>query len=265
MQWFLALAESSPAFESYADMVKVAVHTALRHTSLQPHFLYRGGENDLTAWLRSRNIPIIHCRTFLENEIATIQCGTHTDRIRPALHGVLLRIELPELSAQLNLDERVLYTDCDVFFRAEVTGDLAAIQCHYFAVAPEFNPDDYEQMNTGVMWMNLPMLRTVDADFRLFVRQNLQRLSNLAWDQGAYREFFAQEGNAIGWDKLPPELNWKPYWGDYSRAKVVHFHGPKPFQRLVIDSELPELKHLTGGSYHELCEQWTELLAEAEK
>ena len=264
MQWFLALSESSPAFKSYGDMVKVAVHTALRHTSLQPHFLYCGGENDLTRWLRFRNIPIIQYRTSLEKEIATLECGKDGDRIRPALHGVFLRIELPQLSAQLKLDERILYTDCDVFFRAEVAGDLAAIDCRFFAVGPEFDRDDYRQMNTGVMWMNLPMLRTVDADFRAFVRQNFSRLQHIAWDQGAYREFFAQEGNPIGWDKLPPELNWKPYWGDYSKAKIIHFHGPKPFQRPVIDSDFPELKHLTGGSYHELCEQWAELLAEAE-
>lgn len=264
MQWFLALAESSPAFKEYGDMAKVAIHTALRHTSLQPHFLYRGGENDLTAWLRNRGIPIIPCRTYLEDEIATLKCGKDEANLRASLRGVLLRIELPELGSQLKLDERVLYTDCDVFFRAEVAAELAAIPCRYFAVGPEFNPDDYHQMNTGVMWMHLPMLRSVDPDFRAFVRQNLSRLPSIAWDQGAYREFFMGEGNAIGWDKLPPELNWKPYWGNYAEAKIVHFHGPKPFQRHCIASQFPELKHLTGGCYDELCEDWAKLLAEAQ-
>jgi lipopolysaccharide biosynthesis glycosyltransferase len=264
MQWFLALAESSPAFKEYGDMVKVAVHTALRHTSLRPHFLYRGGENELIAWLRRRNVPIIPCRTFLEDEVATLRCEKHEANLRASLRGVLLRIELPRLGQILKLDERVLYTDCDVFFRAEVAAELATIECRYFAVAPEFDPGDYQQMNTGVMWMNLPMLRTVDADFRAFVRQNLSRLESVAWDQGAYREFFARDGNAIGWEKLPPELNWKPYWGDYAKARIIHFHGPKPFQRPYVKSEFPELTHLTGGCYDELCQQWAELLAEAE-
>jgi hypothetical protein len=62
MQWFLALAEGCPAFKQYGDMVKVAIHTALRHTSLEPHFLYHGGKNDLTRWFRDRDIPIIECR-----------------------------------------------------------------------------------------------------------------------------------------------------------------------------------------------------------
>lgn len=199
MQWFLALAEASPAFKQYGDMVKVAIHTALRHTSLRPHFLYDGGENHLTRWLRDREIPIIGRRTFLEDDIAGLRCGEHEVNIRSALRGILLRIELPQLGAQIGLDERVLYTDCDVFFLAEIAAELAAIECKYFAVAPEFNREDYYQMNTGVMWMNLSMLRTMDADFRAFVRQNLPQLQSVAWDQGAYRQFFAGTENAIGW------------------------------------------------------------------
>ena len=264
MQWFLALAEGSPAFKQYGDMVKVAIHTALRHTSLQPHFLYDGGENQLTRWLRDREIPIIQCQTFLKDDIAGLRCGEHEVKIRSALRGILLRIELPQLGAQMGLDERVLYTDCDVFFLGEVAGELAAIDCKYFAVAPEFDREDYYRMNTGVMWMNLPMLRRADADFRVFVRQNLPRLQGVAWDQGAYREFFARTEDAIEWDKLRPELNWKPYWGNYAAARVIHFHGPKPFQRPYIDSHFAELKHLAGGCYEELCELWEELLAEAE-
>ena len=263
MQWFLALAEGCPAFKQYGDMVKVAIHTALRHTSLQPHFLYDGGENHLTRWLRDREIPIIGCRTFLEDDIAGLRCGEHEVNIRSALRGILLRIELPQLGAQIGLDERVLYTDCDVFFLGEIAAELAAIECNYFAVAPEFNREDYYQMNTGVMWMNLSMLRTMDADFRAFVRQNLPQLQSVAWDQGAYRQFFAGTENAIGWDKLRPELNWKPYWGDYAEAKVIHFHGPKPFHQRHIDSHFAELKHLTGGCYDELCDVWADLLAEA--
>jgi hypothetical protein len=263
MQWFLALAEDSPAFKQYGDMVKVAVHTALRHTSLRPHFLYDGGENQLTRWLREREIPIIQCLTFLKDEIAGLRCGEHEVKIRSALRGILLRIELPQLGALLGLDDRVLYTDCDIFFLGEIAAELAATNCEYFAVAPEFDREDYYRMNTGVMWMNLPRLRRVDADFRAFVRHNLPRLQDAAWDQGAFREFFAQGETAIQWDNLRPELNWKPYWGDYGEAKIIHFHGPKPFQQPYIDSHFTELKYLTGGCYNELCELWSDLLAEA--
>jgi hypothetical protein len=264
MQWFLALAEGCPGFQQYGDMAKVAIHTALRHTSLQPHFLYHGGENELTRWLRNREIPIIQCRTFLEHEITLLRGGKDEANIASTLRGILLRIELPRLGAELGLDERVLYTDCDVFFRGEVTAELATIAPACFAVAPESARDDYYNMNTGVMWMNLPGLRRVDAEFREFVRQNLPRLQNMAWDQGAYREFFGPDEHTFRWEKLRPELNWKPYWGDPAGARIIHFHGPKPFQRSYIDSHCPELKYLTVGSYDGLCDQWEELLREAE-
>ena len=263
MQWFLALAESSPAFKQYGEMAKVAIHTALRHTSLRPHFLYDGGENELTRWLRDRAVPIIPCQTFLLDEISRLRCGEHEANIRSSLRGILLRIELPRLGLEMGWDERVLYTDADVFFLGDVVDELAAIGCRYFAVAPEFDPQDYRQINTGAMWMNLPGLRTVDADFRQFVRQNLPRLQNVAWDQGAYREFFGPPGDEPRWEKLRPELNWKPYWGDHAKARIIHFHGPKPFQRDFIDSHFSELKHLTGGCYEEVCDLWADLLEEA--
>ncbi|CAN5185862.1 glycosyltransferase [soil metagenome] len=263
MQWFFALAEGCPGFDYYADLARVAVHTAMRHTSLQPHFLYDGDENHFTRWLRDRQVPIIRCRTFLDTELATFKGGPDEANTRSTGRGILLRIELPQLQVQLGLDDRVLYTDCDVFFRRDIAEDLRGLAPHYFAVGPEFSRDDYRHMNTGVMWMNLPQLRTVDAPFRAFVRQNLPRLPQIAWDQGAYREFFAGDENTFQWDRLPPELNWKPYWGDDPQAKVIHFHGPKPFQRPYLDSHFPELKTLTGGSYDDLCEEWAELLAEA--
>ena len=43
-------------------------------------------------------------------------------------------------------------------FIKEVTEELNKIGCRYFAVAPEVNPKDYQQMNTGVMLMNLENL-----------------------------------------------------------------------------------------------------------
>lgn len=263
MQWFMAVAERSPAFKQYGEMVKVAIHTALRHTSLQPHILYDGGENELTRWLRDHEVAILPCQTFLLEEIARLKCGEHEVDIRSALRGILLRIELPRLGLEMALDDRILYTDCDVFFLGDVADELAATDCRYFAVAPEFDSQDYRQMNTGAMWMNLPGLREVDSEFRQFVRENLSRLQSVAWDQGAYREFFIGPNNEPKWARLRPELNWKPYWGDYAKARIIHFHGPKPYHRDYIDSHFSELKHLTGGSYGEICDLWADLLKEA--
>jgi hypothetical protein len=65
MKWFFALNELCPTFLHYADMVKVAVHTAFKHTTLVPHFLYDGADDALTGLLRKRTVPIIRCRMSL--------------------------------------------------------------------------------------------------------------------------------------------------------------------------------------------------------
>lgn len=264
MQWFLALNEGCPAFEPYAQMARVAIHTALRCTSLRPHFLYDGGENALTRWLRDRDVPIIQCRTALFADLVDLARRKNDPYLPTTLPGIFLRTELPRLQDSLGLEERVLYTDCDLFFQRDPVAQISPIACEYFAVGPEFGRNDYENMNTGVMWMNLPALRRRDDEFKAFIRQNLDELSGMAWDQGAYRRFFRTKEGAALWDRLPPELNWKPYWGDFDTAAIIHFHGPKPFQRPNIDSHFSELKELTGGSYEVLCDIWEQLLAEAE-
>ncbi|MGH8093856.1 MAG: hypothetical protein ACREIF_10325 [Chthoniobacterales bacterium] len=44
---------------------------------------------------------------------------------------------------------------------------------------------------------------------------------------------------------------------------MIHFHGPKPYQRDYIDSHYSEIKHLAGGAYLELVQLYEKLLAEA--
>ncbi len=265
MQWFIGINEGCPAWEHYVALAKVAVHTALRHTSLEPHCLYDGAENDFTNWLRRRGVRIISWRTFLYEDLQELGERRKNIELLPATRGVFLRTELPRLQERFGFDERVLYTDCDVIFRQDVVDDLAVASCKYFSVALETDLNRPEEMNTGVMWMNLPAMRNFEGDrFRIYLRENIDRLPEMAWDQGAYREFYRSAEATPLWDTLPPELNWKPYWQDYSAAKIIHFHGPKPFQRPYLDSFFSELKFLAGGRYQELCDLWEELLREAE-
>jgi lipopolysaccharide biosynthesis glycosyltransferase len=264
VQWFFALADGAPSFREYGDMVKVAVHTAQERTRLEPHFLYDGAQNELTQWLEKRGARVIACQSSFADKIAEIDCyatETSNHHIRRALQGILLRVELPRLSREMKLDDRILYTDCDVFFRDDVVSALSKIPCNYFAVAAEHDPKDYRRMNTGVMLMNLPALLEVDEELKSYIRQNFVALQNVAWDQGAYRHFFARGDNYL-WNKLPPEFNWKPYWGDNPLARIIHFHGPKPFQR-IDDAHFPELKHLTGGAYSRFCSEWRNLLQQS--
>lgn len=260
MNWFFALNEASDAFPTYAELAKVAVFTARRATGLRPFLLYDGGRNSFTAWMEKHGVTLVSISSFLKPKFQELE-----DMLPPAflslLPGIFLRMELPRLGSRLGLPDRVLYTDCDVMFLQDVTAELEASPCRYFAVAPENDANDYQAMNTGVMLMNLAALREVDEEFREFVSRRLRDLVSEAWDQGAYRRFFGWEREKLWWDRLPAELNWKPYWGFSSSAKIVHFHGAKPYHRQ--SAELPEsLRALTGGGFEKFARQWEDFRAE---
>jgi lipopolysaccharide biosynthesis glycosyltransferase len=262
MRWYFALTEDSTAFRQYAEMVMVAVHTARNVTRLEPHCIYDGSENEFTAWLRKRGVRIIPHRSFVREALEKLGREKGNPHLAAALSGAFSRIELPEIVEGSSAAERVLYTDCDVMFLGEVVPELEANECRYFAVAPESTRDDYVNMNTGVMLMNTERLRASLPAFRDYVSENLASLEAESWDEAAYRWYYRDENGPL-WDRLPPELNWKPYWGEKSDAKIIHFHGPKPYQRDYIDTHWPELKEHTGGAYLAFVQRWTKLLEEA--
>lgn len=262
MQWYFALTEDSTAFRQYAEMVMVAVDTAQEHTALEPHCIYDGKENDFTAWLTRRGVRIVPHRSFVREALTELGRKKGNPHLAAALSGAFSRVELPEIVERSAGTGRVLYTDCDVIFRGDVVSELEANDCRYFAVAPESVRDDYVNMNTGVMLMNTEELRKSLPAFRKYVAENLAALEAESWDEAAYRWFYRDENGPL-WDRLRPELNWKPYWGENAEAKILHFHGPKPFQRDYIDSHFPELKGLTGGAYLSEIEKWEKLLVEA--
>ncbi len=224
----------------------MAVYTALKYTSLKPHFIYDGEENFFTRWLRERDIPITPHKSSLAYAFSDVGRNESDIPLAAALSGAFLRVDVPAIAAELGVTGPVFYTDCDVIFRTEVTSELLACRCDYFSVAPEFSIGDYEQMNTGAMLMNVARLRESLPQFRRFIVDEMESLRTDSWDQSAYRRFYRAPDGTHLWNKLPPILNWKPYLGDYSTAKIIHFHGPKPYQRDYIDSHYPEIKCLTG-------------------
>lgn len=262
MHWFFALTEASTAFRQYAEMVMVAVHTAQRHTSLVPHCIYDGSENEFTEWLAKREVRIVRHRSFVHDQLVELGQRKGNPHLAAALAGAFSRVELPDLVTRLGDPARILYTDCDVMFLDEVVPELEAAACDQFAVAPESAQDDYVNMNTGVMLMNTPRLRESLPAFREYILANLEALERESWDEAAYRWFY-RDANGPVWDRLPPELNWKPYWGRSDAAKIIHFHGPKPYQREYIHSHWPELKRHATGEYEERCRQFDGLLQEA--
>lgn len=256
VKWFFALSEASlgHADHDWTDLIRTAVASARRNTTLRPHFIYDGAPSPFTAELRSLGVEVVHHRlSYLDNIVARWnELGLPADPMRLAIiAGAYLRTDIPLLVE----DDFVLYTDCDVLFLAEP--DVARFRPEFFACAPQRYPGDLADMNSGVMVMNVGGMRREIANFFHFVVQNFERFG--AFDQDALREYY--EGR---FETLPLELNWKPYWGLNAGASIVHFHGPKPsaVRRLIEQPAYPvpaiwrELYDENPGAYRHYLQAW---------
>ena len=228
MKWFFAINEASPGFKIYSQMIKVAVYTALQNTSLEPYCIYDGEDNELTDWLQKNGVKIIYHRTPHYEKLQTQHPLYST-----VAFGAFLRIEIPKIVEIYEIpDEYVFYTDCDVMFFDDVVDYLQGITCEYLAATPEHDPNNWEHLNSGVLYMNVKNLQKIQKEFDDFIDKNLDQILQLAYDQGAYNLFFKDR-----WDRLDIQLNWKSYWNFSPEAKIIHFHGPKPTQAEEIRSK----------------------------
>jgi len=260
MRWFFALNEESPAFADYSDMIKAAVQSAREKTRLEPCFLFDGSPCPLTRWLEERGVTVIRRRWSLLDEFNRVAAESgHTGLVGYA-GGIFLRTDIPRIVLEQGWeDEEVLYTDCDILFVGDPEPLFPSLRGAYFGVGPEFDPADTEAMNSGVMLMRLPALRAVAGPFERFIRANMADCARYT-DQYAYRVFFRH-----GWRGLPPELNWKPYWGENPGARIIHFHAAKPFLRPILASGggTPVQRAFARGAFDHYCALWDRAFAAA--
>lgn len=227
MKWYFAINEAGaaggPGFHA-----KLAVLSAIRAGGLSPHLLYMGTRGVFTEWMQEHGVAVIDASlTFLPAFDEAARAGRHPAHF--AGHWLRAGICLREQS-----DEFVLYTDCDVIFRR--APDLANVRPAFIACAPEFNRNNWDYFNSGVMVMNVPALRREYHDFENFVVDSLGSAAIGHFDdQVAYNKFYADR-----WSRADPVLNWKPYWEFDERAVITHYHGPKlDAIRLILDGRLP--------------------------
>jgi hypothetical protein len=213
MKWYMALNEGGTAGD-IALHTKLAVLSAARHTDLAPHLLYTGNRNKFTAWLEERGVKIIESTLPYYDLIASL---TAAGRYNLATVGHWLRTNvcLEERTAR-----HVFYTDVDVLFLHQPR--LAGFTPRYFAAAPEFDKATRNYFNAGVMVLSPEGLREDYPLFEAFLRRNIEQHTYNFQDQIAYNQFYRGR-----WDRLPPDYNWKPYWGFNPDAMLMHFHGPK--------------------------------------
>ena len=217
MKWYFAMSEASLARpeHDWPGLMMAAVNSAARNTSLRPHLLYDGQSNALTDDLARRGVTIIPHRVSLYEALAAYAARTRQQAMwLPMAAAAFLRFDIPILEQE---DARVLYTDVDVLFLTEPRF-FAAERPSLFAASTQ-QTDQYDDMNSGVMLINVPAMRTDHAALCAFAEANLQ----LGLDQEVLRVFYRGR-----YDLLDRSLNWKPYWGHNPLAQIVHFHGPKP-------------------------------------
>lgn len=213
MKWYLALNEGGTKGD-IALHTKLAVLSARKNTTLEPHLLYTGEENDFTRWLQAQGVKIIHSKLPY---LGTILDLVAQKRYSTATVGHWLRTNV---CLEERDDPYVFYTDVDVSFLHNPY--FAQMRPAYFAAAPEFDRDSTNYFNAGVMFANMYGLRSDYAAFEAYLIKNIQEKTYAFHDQIAYNSFYRGR-----WNRLPCELNWKPYWGINESAALIHFHGPK--------------------------------------
>lgn len=254
MKWFFALNATSlhGQRDFWEPMMLAAVASAQHHTDLDPHLMWDGDEDPFLDTLRARGVTVIKHRVTFFDALEAHAPAQHVGWLSIA-SGAFLRTELPLLVE----DAVILYTDCDVLFNGPFH---APMHPKVFACAPEFERGNPNEVNTGVMLMNLPALRSTLPEFQQFIRGHLNDFRT--FDQDAYRQFYAGQA-----ELLPDTFNWKPYWGVNEDATIVHFHGPKPAwaKRTLAqedDNNVPIFTELFGRdvpSYVHYVDRWTSM------
>ena len=262
MRWFLGLNHAAPHFVAYARMVQAAMLSAPKEGGLQPHLLFDGSECDLTRWFRNRGGEVIFRESYLKPDLLRLLHIPEVAAQRLYVEGVYLRAEIPALMKERGwMDEIVLYTDNDILFTPLFrAADLPRRLAHPIAAAPESDRNDEVIFNSGFMLLNLPRWEPIYARFKQQLIDDLPMALRGDWDQFTFRAFFGKN-----YDRLDPVWNWKPYWGPNPAARVIHFHGPKPFLREQIrqGTALPVQLHLATGEFWRACEEFDRLLAAA--
>jgi hypothetical protein len=213
MKWYLALNEGGTSGDIGLH-TKLAVLSALRNTDLAPHLLYSGRRNAFTDWMEDRGVKVVDSTLPYMPVIESLAAEGRYHLLTVG-HWLRTNVCLEEQN-----DDYVFYSDVDVLFLKSL--DLERIRPYYFAAAPEFDRESWNYFNAGVMVLSPPHMRSDYESFERYLIDTLQEKTYNFHDQIAYNEFYRGR-----WERLPIDMNWKPYWGRNKFASLLHFHGPK--------------------------------------
>jgi hypothetical protein len=223
LRWYFASDEAG-GLGSNGAHAKLAVLSAHAAGGLSPVLLYYGKPTEFTAWMTAHGV------TVLPVEPSFLDVINDSGTFRAHSIGHWLRIAIPRLETT---EEFVLYTDCDVVFLRRFP--WTQIQPRLFAAAPEFQRENWNYFNSGVMLLNIPTMRQSEAAFETFIRTGIRDATGHSFDD----QLALNQAYRGHWDRLDPRCNWKPYWPYNPQAAVLHFHGPK----------LDSLEAIVGGHW----------------
>jgi hypothetical protein len=219
MKWYFAY--NAYTEESQFPLIRMAVNSARRYTDLEPNCIISGPRGACSDWLESRGVRL-HFRDvrIIDDLVRHKDANPNFDL--NAARGAYLRLEIGDIERD---DKFVLYTDTDVMFRS-IDG-IGSVRPWLLSMAPDVDQRDWRNPNTGVMIINVPRFRRWSDRIYDLARRNLSEMLN--HDQTAIVQAVRWR-----WQRLPSVFNWKPYWGYFDQAKIVHWHGLKPAQIEVM-------------------------------
>jgi len=242
MKWIFALNEKSPVNvngDSYELMAKVAVRSArINAPCLMPNMIWNGKPTAFTESMQKMGVNVMFHRLSFQDQVDLV--ANRTDVWRHVAKGAMLRLDIPMIFSEL--DEQILYTDVDIMFLDDPS--KYTFETSLFAFSSEFEYNNFININTGVMILNLAAARRGFPAFLDWTKDNLDWLPD--YDQGAIRAYF--NGH---WERLDQRMNWKPYWNYCKDPIIVHFHGPKPTD-FDSTSLLPKFNVPAGHIYEKL-------------
>lgn len=227
MRWYFAIDEAGGMGET-GTLARLAVLSARATGGLEPVLLYYGARTVFTEWMERHGVRVVDTApSFLGHIENAIAAGTY----KPHSIGHWLRVAVPQVEQE---HEHVLYTDCDVMFLRSF--DWSQLRPKVFAAAPEFNPNNWNYFNAGVMVLNVPAMRATYPAFEDLIKSRIGSDGSYRYDD----EIALNEAYRGLWERLDPLFNWKPYWELNQNVAIMHFHGPKP----------NVLEAITSGQWH---------------
>ena len=269
LKWVFTIdGNASPRF---VEMMKVAVHSALKNTRLVPFCVHMGSlSNEATSFLKQVGVHIIHHEPAWKHRITeafhrqtgfqTLQSTNYLDPHK--MLATFVRFDIPLLGF---VDKYLLYADVDVMFVRPLTlidfEPLPAVYAVGTEAADKTTIKDGSAFgNAGVMLLNLAAMRSTHGRFVTWTFSPKHIKNALSFgkygplDQGAYNDFYQGHFDT----HRSPAFNWKPYWGKSpgeGHEKLIHFHGPKPLEYIEHVNNPAGVSNPAISDLLQLCDQ----------